>query len=133
MSASGGSKAIVAAFAANVGIAVAKLVAFLLTGATSMLAEAIHSLADSGNQGLLLLGRRKANRPPDERHPFGHASERYFWAFVVALVLFSMGGLFALYEGVQKLRQPHDLESPVIAFGVLIFAIALEPCTRPSR
>lgn len=126
MSASGGSKAILAAFGANVGIAVAKFVAFLLTGATSMLAEAIHSLADSGNQGLLLLGGRKAHRPPDERHPFGHASERYFWAFVVALVLFSMGGLFALYEGIEKLRHPHVLESPAVAVGVLLLAVCLE-------
>ena len=126
MSASHGSKAIIAAFVANSGIAVAKFVAFLLTGAASMLAESIHSVADAGNQGLLLLGGRKAARPPNERHPFGYARERYFWAFVVALVLFSMGGLFALYEGIEKLRHPHDLESPAIAIGVLIFAIALE-------
>ncbi len=126
MSASGGNKAIFAAFAANISIAVAKLVAFFLTGAASMLAEAIHSLADSGNQGLLLLGGRKSSRPPDERHPFGYAQERYFWAFVVALVLFSMGGLFALYEGIEKLLHPHALESPKIAVGVLIFAVALE-------
>jgi len=126
VSASGGSKAILAAFGANLGIALAKLVAFLLTGAASMLAESIHSLADCGNQGLLLLGGRKAERPPDDRHPFGHASERYFWAFVVALVLFSLGGLFALYEGVEKLRTPHALESPVIAVTVLLFAVCLE-------
>ena len=126
MSASHGNKAIIAAFIANTGIAIAKFVAFLLTGAASMLAESIHSLADAGNQGLLLLGGRKAARPPNERHPFGYARERYFWAFVVALVLFSMGGLFALYEGVQKLRKPHELESPGIAIGVLIFAILLE-------
>ncbi len=126
MSASHGNKAIIAAFIANSGIAVAKFVAFLLTGAASMLAESIHSVADAGNQGLLLLGGRKAARPPSERHPFGHARERYFWAFVVALVLFSMGGLFALYEGIEKLREPHDIESPGIAIGVLIFAILLE-------
>ncbi|MEO5678538.1 MAG: cation diffusion facilitator family transporter [Acidimicrobiales bacterium] len=126
MSTSGGNKAIIAAFSANLGIAVAKFVAFLLTGAASMLAESIHSLADSGNQGLLLLGGRKASRPPDERHPFGHSSERYFWAFVVALVLFSMGGLFALYEGIEKLRTPHELGSAPIAIGVLVFALLLE-------
>jgi len=126
VSASGGNKAILAAFGANLGIATAKLVAFVLTGAASLLAESIHSLADSGNQGLLLLGGRKSSRPPDERHPFGHASERYFWAFVVALVLFSLGGLFALYEGVMKLRSPHALESPGIAIGVLLFATCLE-------
>ncbi len=126
MSASHGNKAIIAAFFANLGIAIAKFVAFVLTGAASMLAESIHSVADAGNQGLLLLGGRKAKRPPSERHPFGYARERYFWAFVVALVLFSMGGLFALYEGVEKLRKPHELESPSIAIGVLIFAILLE-------
>ena len=126
MSASHGNKAIIAAFIANTGIAVAKFVAFLLTGAASMLAESIHSVADAGNQGLLLLGGRKAARPPSERHPFGYARERYFWAFVVALVLFSMGGLFALYEGIEKLRHPHALESPIIAIAVLVFAICLE-------
>lgn len=126
MSDSHGNKAIVAAFIANTGIAIAKFVAFLLTGAASMLAESIHSLADAGNQGLLLLGGRKAARPPSERHPFGYGRERYFWAFVVALVLFSMGGLFALYEGINKLRSPHEVESVGIAIGVLIFAICLE-------
>lgn len=126
MSAPGGNKAVLAAFAANIGVALAKLIAFSLTGAASMLAEAIHSLADSGNQGLLLLGGRKAQRPPDERHPFGHARERYFWAFVVALVLFSVGGLFALYEGVQKLLHPHELESAKVAIGVLVLAMGLE-------
>ena len=126
MAASGGTKAIIAAFIANSGIAVAKFVAFLLTGAASMLAESIHSVADAGNQGLLLLGGRKATRAPSERHPFGYARERYFWSFVVALVLFSMGGLFALYEGIEKLRHPHELESASIAIGVLVFAICLE-------
>ena len=126
MAGSHGNKAIIAAFFANSGIAIAKFVAFLLTGAASMLAESIHSVADAGNQGLLLLGGRKAKRPPTERHPFGYARERYFWAFVVALVLFSMGGLFALYEGIEKLRHPHDITSPRIAIGVLVFAILLE-------
>ena len=126
MAGSHGNKAIIAAFFANLGIAIAKFVAFILTGAASMLAESIHSVADAGNQGLLLLGGRKAKRPPSERHPFGYARERYFWAFVVALVLFSMGGLFALYEGVEKLREPHEIESPSIAIGVLIFGILLE-------
>jgi len=126
VSASGGSRAIIAAFGANLGIAVAKFVGFLLTGASSLLAESIHSLADCANQGLLLLGGRRADRPPDERHPFGHASERFFWAFVVALVLFSVGGLFALYEGIEKLRRPHALESPAVAIGVLLFSVCLE-------
>ncbi len=126
MSSSGGTKAILAAFAANVGIAIAKLVAFVLTGATSMLAESIHSFADCGNQGLLLLGGRRALRPPDERHPFGHSSERFFWAFVVALVMFSMGGLFALYEGIHKVVQPAHLDSPAIAIVVLVLSMVLE-------
>ena len=122
----GSKKAIVAAFSANLGIAVAKLVGFFLTGAASMLAESIHSLADTGNQGLLLIGSRRASRPPDERHPFGYASERFFWAFVVALVLFSLGALFALYEGIQKLISPHAIDSPAIGVGILVLAILLE-------
>ena len=126
MSAGGSTRAILAAFAANLGIAVAKFAAFLLTGASSMLAESIHSLADTGNQGLLLLGGRRSTRPPDEQHPFGHARERYFWAFVVALVLFSVGGLFAVYEGVHKVLHPGELSDPVVGFVVLGIAIVLE-------
>ena len=102
----GSKRAIVAAFAANLGIAASKLVAFLFTGAASMLAEAIHSFADTGNQGLLMLGSRRARRPPDASHPFGYGTVRYFWAFVVALVLFTVGGIFAVYEGVEKLLHP---------------------------
>src|SRR3954453_14535664 len=94
-------RAIIAAFLANLGIAAAKLVAFAFTGAASMLAEAVHSLADTGNQGLLLLGRRRARRPPDQLHPFGHGQERYFWAFVVAVILFTLGALFAMAEGIE--------------------------------
>ena len=94
--------------------------------AASMLAESIHSLADTGNQGLLMLGTKRANRPADESHPFGYSMSRYFWAFVVALVLFSLGGVFAIYEGIDKLLHPHDLESPAWAIGVLSFAIVLE-------
>ncbi|HVF31460.1 MAG TPA: cation diffusion facilitator family transporter [Acidimicrobiales bacterium] len=126
MSAEGSTKAIVAALVANAGIAVAKFVAFLLTGAASMLAESIHSVADSSNQGLLLLGGRRGRRAPTPQHPFGHGRERYFWSFVVALVLFTLGGAFALYEGVQKLLHPHEVESIGIAIGVLVFAIGLE-------
>jgi cation diffusion facilitator family transporter len=122
----GSKKAIVAAFAANLGIAISKLVAWFFTGAASMLAESIHSFADTGNQGLLLLGGRRARRAPDAEHPFGYGAARYFWAFIVALVLFSLGGLFAIYEGIDKLRHPHDLESPAWAIGVLGFAIVLE-------
>ena len=117
---------VIAAFFANLGIAVAKFVGFFLTGAASMLAEAVHSLADTGNQGLLLLGGRRARRQATADHPFGYGRERYFWAFVVAMVLFSLGGLFAIYEGIEKLRHPHELESTAIAVGILLVAIAFE-------
>jgi len=121
-----GTRAVVAAFFANLAIAVSKFVAFAFTGAASLLAEAIHSLADTGNQGLLLLGARRGRRPPSARHPFGYGRERYFWAFVVAVVLFSVGSLFALYEGVQKVLHPHELGSPVVGFVVLGLAVVLE-------
>ena len=110
-----GKKAVIAAAIANVGIAVAKFAAFLVTGSASMLAESVHSVADSGNQSLLLLGGKRAEQPASELHPFGHGRERYFWSFVVALVLFSLGSMFAIYEGVDKLIHPHELESPAIA------------------
>jgi cation diffusion facilitator family transporter len=122
----GSRKAIVAAFLANLGIAIAKLVGFVVTGAASLLAEAIHSLADTANQGLLFLGERKSRREPDSTHPFGYGRERYFWAFVVALVLFSGGGLFALFEAEEKLRHPHELESLSWAVGILLVAFVLE-------
>jgi cation diffusion facilitator family transporter len=122
----GSRRAIIAAFLANLGIAVAKFVAFLFTGAASMLAETVHSLADTGNQALLLLGQARAGRAASPDHPFGYGRERYFWSFVVALVLFSMGSLFAIYEGVEKLRHPHELVSPQWAIGVLLVAIVLE-------
>ncbi|MDP9006646.1 MAG: cation diffusion facilitator family transporter [Actinomycetota bacterium] len=122
-----GSRAvIVAAFFANLGISVAKFIGFLLTGAASMLAEAVHSVADTGNQGLLLLGGKRARQRESPAHPFGYGRERYFWAFVVAMVLFSLGGLFAIYEGVQKLREPHELESPLIAVTILLVAVVFE-------
>ncbi len=98
----------VAALAANLGIAVTKFVAFAFTGSSSMLAEAVHSVADTGNQGLLLLGGRRARKERDRAHPFGYGSERYFYAFVVSLVLFSVGGLFAIAEGVDKIAHPHQ-------------------------
>lgn len=126
MSAGGGRKAVIAALLANLGIAVAKLVAFALTRSASMLAESVHSLADSGNQGLLLFGESRGRRKADEEHQFGYGAARYFWAFVVAVVLFTVGGAFALYEGIQKLRDPHDVESYGIAVGVLLVAIVLE-------
>jgi cation diffusion facilitator family transporter len=122
----GSRRAIVAAFVANLGIAVTKLAAYLVTGAASMLAEAVHSLADTGNQGLLLLGGNLARREATPEHPFGFGRERYFWAFVVALVLFSLGAVFAVVEGVAKLRNPHELSDPLWAVGVLAVAIALE-------
>ncbi len=120
------SPAIIAAFLANLGIAVAKLVGFAATGASSMLAEGAHSLADTGNQALLLLGGRRARREPDAAHPFGHSGERYFWAFVVAVVLFTAGSLFALAEGLERLRHPHRLESAGWAVAILLVAIVLE-------
>ncbi|HEX7096330.1 MAG TPA: cation diffusion facilitator family transporter [Acidimicrobiales bacterium] len=120
-----GTKAILAAFFANVGIAIAKFVGFLITRSSSMLAESVHSVADSGNQLLLLLGGRRARRPPTPEHPFGYGRERYFWAFVVALVLFSLGSLFAIYEGIEKIRHPHELESAAVALGILGVAIVL--------
>lgn len=126
MSAEGGTKAIVAALAANLGIAASKMVAFAFTGSSSMLAESIHSVADSGNQGLLLLGRKRSERARTPRHPFGYGRERFFYAFVVAVVLFTVGAAFSLYEGVHKISDPHEVEKPVWAFAVLIIAIVLE-------
>jgi cation diffusion facilitator family transporter len=121
-----GSRAVIAALLANLGIAVAKFAGFLLTSSSSMLAESVHSVADSANQVLLLLGQKRSRRAPSAEHPFGYGRERYFWAFVVALILFSLGGMFAIYEGVLKIRDPHELESPSIAIGILLVAIALE-------
>lgn len=128
MSTQGGTKAIVAALTANLGIAVTKFVAFLLTGSSSMLAESVHSMADSGNQALLLLGGKRAGRAATPEHPFGYGRERYFWAFVVSIVLFSVGGLFALYEAFHKLQHPEPIEGfwwwlPLV---VLVISIGLE-------
>jgi cation diffusion facilitator family transporter len=122
----GSRKAIIAAFFANLGIAISKFVGFLLTGSAGLAAESVHSFADTGNQGLLLLGAKRSIKARDEEHPFGHERERYFWAFIVALVLFSMGGLFALYEGIHKFRNPHETDNMGIAIGILIVAILLE-------
>ena len=122
----GTRRAIFAAFLANLGIAIAKFAAFLITGSASMMAESIHSVADTGNQGLLLLGGKRSKKPADAAHQFGYGSERYFWAFVVALVLFSLGALFSLYEGIAKLSHPHGLESPAVAFLVLGVAVVRE-------
>ena len=122
----GSKKAIAAAFVANLGIAVSKFVGFIITGSAGLAAESVHSLADTANQGLLFLGGTRAARARDDDHPFGHERERFFWAFVVALILFSMGGLFALYEGIQKLRHPHETESMMVAIVILSVAIVLE-------
>ncbi len=126
MSAGGGTRAVVAALLANLGIAIAKFVGFLITGASSMLAEAVHSVADTANQGLLLLGGKRAQREATEEHPFGYGRDRYFYAFVVALLLFSLGAVFAIYEGVHKLEEPEPLTSPIVAIVILVVAVVLE-------
>ncbi|MFJ5992113.1 cation diffusion facilitator family transporter [Lentzea sp. NPDC092896] len=126
MSAGGGTKAIVAALVANAGIAVAKFIGFLITGSSSMLAESVHSVADTSNQGLLLLGQKTAQRRATKLHPFGFGRDRYFWSFVVALMLFTLGSVFALYEGIHKLQAPEELSSPLVAVAILVVAIGLE-------
>ncbi|WP_137122214.1 cation diffusion facilitator family transporter [Segeticoccus rhizosphaerae] len=128
MSTEGGTKAIIAALLANTGIAITKFIAFLLTGSSSMLAESVHSVADSGNQGLLLLGGKRSKRKATPEHPFGFGRERYVYAFIVSIVLFSVGGLFALYEAWHKWADPHGLEGkwwwvPIV---VLLVAIGME-------
>jgi cation diffusion facilitator family transporter len=127
MSAQGGGKAIVAALAANLGIAATKFVAWLLTFSSSMLAESIHSLADSGNQFLLLIGGKKSEREATAKHPFGYGRERYIYAFIVSIVLFTVGGLFAVYEGVHKIRHPEPITAwKWVPVAVLVIAIGLE-------
>jgi len=121
-----GKKTILAALIANVGIAIAKFAGFAITKSSTMLAEGIHSSADSANQLLLLLGTRRAKREPSSKHPFGYGRERYFWSFVVALILFSLGSLFAVYEGIEKIRHPHTLNNASWAIGILIFGIFIE-------
>jgi cation diffusion facilitator family transporter len=120
------ARAILYAFSANLGIALAKSWAAWLTGSGSMLAEAIHSYADTGNQVLLYVGLRQSRRPPDAEHPLGYGKLSYFWSFIVALLLFSIGGLFSIGEGLHKLEQPEDLSRIWIAVVVLIIAILLE-------
>ncbi|HEY2204218.1 MAG TPA: cation diffusion facilitator family transporter [Pseudonocardia sp.] len=126
MSAGNGTRAILAALAANAGIAVAKFIGFLVTGSSSMLAESVHSLADTSNQGLLLFGKKRAARAATPEHPFGYGRDRFFYAFVVALLLFTLGAAFSLYEGVHKIVEPHPVESPVVAFVILLVALGLE-------
>jgi cation diffusion facilitator family transporter len=115
-----------AALAANAGIAVAKFIGYLITGSSSMLAESVHSVADTSNQALLLFGQRQSKKRPDNLHQFGFGRSRYFYSFVVALVLFSLGAVFALYEGYHKIVHPEHLTSPTVAIAILVVAILLE-------
>lgn len=126
MASHGGTRAIVAALIANAGIAIAKFVGWLITGSSSMLAESVHSVADTSNQALLLLGGNRAKRAATAEHPFGYGRVRYFYAFVVALLLFTLGSVFALYEGIHKLEKPEALTSPLVAVVILAVAIGLE-------
>ncbi|MEO6799760.1 MAG: cation diffusion facilitator family transporter [Rhodanobacter sp.] len=119
-------KAILLALGANFAIFVAKLVAAMITGSGAMMAEAVHSLADCGNQGLLLLGIRQAKRPPSDEFPLGWGRALYFWSFLVAILLFSVGGMFSVYEGIHKLTHAEPLKKPWLAIGVLIFGIVVE-------
>ena len=126
MSAGGGATAIIAALLANAGIALAKFIGFLITGSSAILAEAVHSVADTANQGLLLFGRHRARRQATQQHPFGYGRDRYFYSFVVALLLFSLGSVFALYEGAHKIHSHDPINSPLVAIGILVVAIVLE-------
>lgn len=126
MSTEGGTRAVVAALLANTGIAITKFVAFVFSGSSAMLAESVHSVADAGNQTLLLLGGRRAQRKADAEHPFGYGRERFVYAFVVAIILFSLGGVFSLYEGIDKITHPHPLENWWLPIVVLAIAIGLE-------
>jgi cation diffusion facilitator family transporter len=126
VSTEGGTRAVIAALIANSGIAITKFVAFLFSGSSAMLAESVHSLADSGNQVLLLLGGRRSRRRADAKHPFGYGRERYVYAFVVSIILFSVGGVFSLYEGIHKLQHPPELEVLWLPLVVLAVAIVLE-------
>jgi cation diffusion facilitator family transporter len=119
-------KAVVAALAANLGIAIAKFAAFLVTGSASMLAESVHSVADTGNETLLLIGRGRSRRARTAEHPFGFGRERYFYAFVVAVMLFTVGSVFSIYDGIHKILSPGHLDSPVVAYAVLALSMVLE-------
>ena len=119
-------KSIFFALGANLAIAIAKLAAAIVTGTGSMMAESIHSMADSGNQLLLILGLKRSKIPPSAEYPLGHGKAIYFWSFVVALILFSLGGMYSIYEGIHKLRHPEPLTYPLVAIGVLIFSIVAE-------
>ena len=139
MSASGGSKAIIAAFLANMGIALAKFIGWLISGSASMLAEAVHSVADRGNQLLLLLGGRRAKREADKEHPFGYGRERYIYAFLVSIILFSVGGLFSIYEGVEKIIAPararrwRGCRSPILVVAIVLESFSLRTAVKESN
>ncbi len=126
MATGGGTKAIIAALLANAGIAVAKFVGFLITSSSSMLAESVHSVADTSNQAVLLLGKKRSEREATATHPFGYGRDRYFYSFVVALLLFSLGSVFSIYEGLHKIQHPEELTSPLVAVTILVVAIVLE-------
>jgi cation diffusion facilitator family transporter len=119
-------RAVLAALAANLGIAVTKFIAFLLTGSASMLAESVHSVADTGNEVLLLVGRGRSMRPPSDEHPFGFGRERYFYGFVVSVMLFTVGAAFSVYDGIHKIVNPETIRSPLVAIVVLVLSAVLE-------
>lgn len=138
MAAQVGTKAVVAALLANTGIAVAKFVGFVFTQSSSMLAEAIHSVADAGNQALLLLGVRRATKQPTDEHPFGYGRERYFWSFIVAVVIFTLGAGFAVYEGIDKVRHPHEIKGlwwavVILGIGIVLESLSFRTAIREAR
>ena len=138
MAAQVGTKSVVAALLANSGIAAAKFVGFFFTRSSSMLAEAIHSVADAGNQALLLLGVRKAAKRPSKEHPFGYGRERYFWSFIVALVIFTLGAGFAVYEGIEKVRHPHEIKGlwwavVILGVGIVLESLSFRTAIREAR
>ena len=126
MAATGGTRTIVTALIANFTISIAKFFGFIITSSSAMLAEAVHSLADTSNQALLLLGKKRSKKLPSAQRPFGFGRERFFWAFVVSLVLFSLGSMYAVYEGIEKIRHPHEIESLWWALVILLFAMVME-------
>ena len=126
MAATGGTRTIVTALIANFTISIAKFFGFVITSSSAMLAEAVHSLADTSNQALLLLGKKRSKKSPSDERPFGFGRERFFWAFVVSLVLFSLGSMYAVYEGIEKIRHPHEIESLWWALAILLFAMVME-------
>jgi cation diffusion facilitator family transporter len=134
MAPNGTTRAIIAAFGANAGIAAVKFVGYLMTGSSAMLAESVHSVADSVNELLLLVGKRQARRRPDTLHQFGYGRSRYFYSFIVALTLFAMGSVFAIYEGYHKITHPEPLTAPALAIAILVVAALLDGCSlRTAR